>query len=160
VPHCNVCFRRQALPGGAPFPAVRPCAEDLTFNHLLTTRGATMYFDPTIVVRHLNRTRLREFVAHQRELGAGSAVARRLVPLAGGVFVRHPALTVFLPAVRLIGTLARVTRRHPRELPMFLALLPLLLRGYVAWTRGFLEGRVEALAVDVDAGRDALATTR
>jgi glycosyltransferase involved in cell wall biosynthesis len=143
TPHCNVCFRRDALEGAAPFPAVRPCAEDLTFNYRLTQGGGTIYFDPAIVVTHLNRTRLRDYLAHQHALGAGSAAARRLVPLPGTVFVRHPTLAPLLPALRLAGTLSRVTRRHPSRLPVLLALLPILLPGYIAWTAGFLKGRRE-----------------
>ncbi len=156
VPHCNVCFRREALGGPAPFPAVRPCAEDLTFNYLLTQAGGTIYFDPLIVVTHLNRTGFHPYLAHQRTLGAGSAVARRLVPLAGRVCVRHPSLALFLPALRLGRTLARVARRHPGRTPIFLGVLPLLLLGYVAWTRGFLDGCREMLPI----GRRELANGR
>jgi len=148
VPHCNTCFRREALDGPGPFPAIRSYAEDLTFNYLLTSAGGTIYFDPTIVVTHMNRTRLHEYLAHQRALGTGSAVSRRLVPLAGGVFVHHPSLVPLLPVVRLGRTLARVARRHPDRTLVFLTLLPLLLLGYVAWTRGFLDGRCEALPID------------
>lgn len=145
VPHCNVCFRREALPSGGPFPAVPPCAEDLTFNHRLTEAGAVIYFDASIVVTHRNRTDLRAYLAHQYVLGTGSAVARRLVPLRGRVFVQRPILTPLLPAVRLVGTLGRIARRHPASLPAVLALLPLLAAGYTAWTVGFLHGRRVAL---------------
>ncbi len=141
VPHCNVCFRRAALASDRPFPALPPCAEDLTFNYLLTTAGETIFFDPEIVVTHLNRTRLDAFLSHQYELGRGSAIARRLVPLPGAVFVRHPVLAPALPLVRLGGTVRRVAGRHPGRLPLVSALLPLLLAGYACWTAGFLNGR-------------------
>jgi hypothetical protein len=57
-------------------------------------------------------------------------------------------MTPLLPFVRLGGTLARVARREPRQLPWVLALLPLLLPGYVAWTQGFLVGCRATIASD------------
>jgi GT2 family glycosyltransferase len=140
VPQCNVCFRRTALVDGSPFPAVRFGAEELTFNYELTRRGGVFFFDPAIVVTHLNRTTLTAFFAHQRTLGTGSAMARRLVPLAGGVAVRHPMLIPLLVPLRLGRVLGRVAHRHPRELPRVLALTPLLLAGYAVWAAGFRAG--------------------
>jgi GT2 family glycosyltransferase len=140
VPQCNVCFRRAALVGATPFPAVRFGAEELTFNYELTRAGHRFFFDPTIVVTHVNRTTLAAFLRHQRVLGAGSAMARRLVPLAGGVAVRHPVLIPLLPPLRLWRLLRRVARRHPAELPTVLALVPLLLYGYATWAAGFWHG--------------------
>ena len=140
VPQCNVCFRRTALVGATPFPTVRFGAEELTFNYELTQAGHRFFFDPAIVVTHVNRTTLAAFLRHQRVLGTGSAMARRLVPLPGGVAVRHPALIPLLPPLRLGRLLERVARRHPRELPRVLALAPLLLYGYAVWATGFWSG--------------------
>lgn len=140
VPQCNVCFRRSALGGATPFPTVRFGAEELTFNYELTRAGGRFFFDPTIVVTHLNRTTLAAFFAHQRTLGTGSAMARRLVPLAGGVAVRHPALIPLLVPLRLGRVIGRVARRHPRELPKVLGLAPLMLAGYAVWAAGFVTG--------------------
>lgn len=140
VPQCNVCFRRSALAGPTPFPTVRFGAEELTFNYELTRAGHRFFFDPTIVVTHVNRTTMAAFLRHQRVLGTGSAMARRLVPLAGGVAVRHPVLIPLLPALRLARLLARVARRHPRDLATVLVLAPLLLYGYVVWAAGFFAG--------------------
>lgn len=148
VPHCNICFRRDALPLPDPFPLVPPAAEDLAFNHLLVRSGGTIYFDPGIIVTHVNRTSLRAYLVHQRVLGEGSAVARRLVPLAGRVFVRQPVMTPLLPFVRLAGTIVRVARRDPGHLPIVLVLLPLLLPGYAAWTSGFVAGCRATIGVD------------
>jgi GT2 family glycosyltransferase len=140
VPQCNVCFRRSALVGPAPFPTVRFGAEELTFNYELTRAGHRFFFDPTIVVTHVNRTTLAAFFGHQRVLGTGSAMARRLVPLAGAVAVRHRVLIPLLPLLRLGRLLGRVARRHPRDLPAVLALAPLLFVGYVVWAAGFFAG--------------------
>ena len=145
VPQCNVCFRRAALVGRTPFPTVRFGAEELTFNYELTRAGGVFFFDPTIVVTHRNRTSLDAFLRHQRVLGIGSAMARRLVPLAGGVAVRWPALIPLLVPWRLVRVVARVAARHPAELPRVLLLVPLLALGYAVWAGGFWTGAHDRL---------------
>jgi GT2 family glycosyltransferase len=140
VPQCNVCFRRAALVGPSPFPTVRFGAEELTFNYELTRAGGRFFFDPSIVITHLNRTTLRAFLRHQRVLGTGSAMARRLVPLPGAVAARHRVLIPFLPFLRVGRVLGRIARRHPAELPKMLVLSPLLLFGYMVWAAGFWRG--------------------
>jgi GT2 family glycosyltransferase len=137
VPQCNVCFRRTALVGPTPFPTVRFGAEELTFNYELTQAGGVFYFDPTVTVTHLNRTRISAFLRHQRVLGAGSAMARRLVPLPGSVATRHRLLIPLLVPLRIARVLGRIARRHPRELPRAALLAPLLFAGYAAWAAGF-----------------------
>lgn len=145
APHCNICLRREVLAASGPFPAVPPAAEDLIFNHQLVERGGRIFFDPRIVVMHVNRTRFADYVRHQRVLGYGSAVARRLAPLRGRMFVDHPSLAPLLPMVRFGRTVKRIAQRHPERLGPTLALVPLLVPGYVSWTAGFLQGRRAAL---------------
>jgi len=140
VPQCNVCFRRSALVGPTPFPELRFGAEELTFNFELTRAGGTFFFDPAIAITHLNRTSLSAFLRHQRTLGTGSAVARRLVPLAGGVATRHRALVPLLVPLRVARVLARVARRHPDALVRVMSLTPLLVLGYAVWAAGFWTG--------------------
>ncbi len=145
VPQCNVCFRRTALVGAAPFPAVRFGAEELTFNYELTRAGGAIFFDPGVPVTHLNRTSLAAFLRHQRALGAGSAMARRLVPLPGAIATRHPFLIPLLVPLRIGRLLARVARRHPRELLRAVLLLPLFTAGYATWAVGFRRGARDPL---------------
>ena len=143
VPQCNVCFRRTALVGSTPFPTVRFGAEELTFNYELTRAGGRFFFDPTIVVTHLNRTTLGAFLSHQRTLGNGSAMARRLVPIPGASVVRRPYLIPLLPILRLVRLHGRAM--PPRELPRVLALMPLFVLGYTVWGLGFWRGAREPL---------------
>jgi GT2 family glycosyltransferase len=145
VPQCNVCFRRSALVGSAPFPTVRFGAEELTFNYELRGAGGVFFFDPTIVVTHLNRTTLEAFLSHQRTLGMGSAMARRLVPLPGASIARRPLLIPLLPILRLVRLLERVARRHPGELLRVVALTPLFVLGYAVWGVGFWRGAHDPL---------------
>ena len=140
VPQCNVCFRRDVLIGLAPFPEVRFGAEELTFHHRLVSSGAVIFFDPAIVVTHVNRTKLREYLAHQHALGIGSAVARRMVPLRGRVLISHRWLIPALPFLRFGRVLMRAGGQGPGAFARVLALMPLLLPGYAAWARGFWQG--------------------
>lgn len=147
VAQCNVSFRRSALVGQSPFPTVRFGAEELTFNYELTRAGGVFFFDPAIVVTHLNRTTFEAFVSHQRTLGMGSAMARRLVPLPGASVARRPLLIPLLPVLRLVRLVERVARRHPGDLPRVLALVPFFIVGYTAWGIGFWRGAHEPLDV-------------
>ena len=140
VPQCNVCFRRAALVGATPFPEVRFGAEELTFNFELTRAGGRFFFDPNVRITHRNRTTLEAFLRHQRVLGTGSAMARRLVPLSGRVATRHRALIPLLVPLRVARVLARVARRHPDQLVRVLGLTPLLIAGYAFWAAGFWTG--------------------
>lgn len=140
VPHCNVCFRREAFSTVGPFVAMPPGAEDQVYNFLLSQKGQRILFDPAIVVTHQNRTDFSAFLRHQRLLGFGSAIARRTVAIPGQLFIHHPTLAYTLPFVRLLRTQARLLSTNRPALLRYLRLLPLLLPGYVSWTKGFRAG--------------------
>lgn len=145
IPHCNVCFRREVFATVGPFVATPPGAEDLVFNFLLCQQGFHLLYDPAIVVTHLNRTTLSAFLRHQRLLGFGSAIGRRMVAIKGQTFVRHPRLAYGLPLVRLVRTAARLFAGNKAAFWRYLLLLPILLPGYIVWTAGFLAGLREEL---------------
>jgi cellulose synthase/poly-beta-1,6-N-acetylglucosamine synthase-like glycosyltransferase len=140
VPHCNVCFRREVFTTVGPFVAVPPGAEDQVYNFLLCQKGQRILFDPAIVVSHLNRTDFSAFLSHQHLLGFGSAIARRTAAIPGQMFVHHPILSYTLPFVRLFRTLARLFRDNRPVFLRYLRLFPLLLPGYISWTKGFRAG--------------------
>ncbi|MCS6926187.1 MAG: glycosyltransferase [Candidatus Binatia bacterium] len=145
IPHCNICFRREVFRTVGPFVAVPPGAEDLVYNFLLAQRGYRFLYDPNIVVTHCNRTALSAYLQHQRVLGFGSAIGRRIVPLPGHILTRYPRLAYVLPLVRLGRTAARLFVRHRSAFICYLLLLPIVLPGYIVWTAGFLAGLRAAL---------------
>jgi GT2 family glycosyltransferase len=140
VPHCNVCFRRQVFARVGLFAAVPPGAEDQVFNFRLCQQGERIYFDPSIVVKHFNRTKFSDFLRHQHLLGVGSAAARRTVALRGQIFVRHPSLAYGLPFLRCLRTAARLLYGCRLTSLRYMLLLPVLMPGYLAWTAGFVSG--------------------
>ncbi|MBM4257515.1 MAG: glycosyltransferase [Deltaproteobacteria bacterium] len=149
IPHCNICIRRDAFTTVGPFVAVPPGAEDQVYNFLLCQRGERLLFDPTIVVTHLNRTDYPSFLRHQRLLGVGSAIARRTVAIPGQAFVRHRVLACTLPMVRFLRTSGRLLRQDRATFLRYLRLSPILLPGYMMWTKGFLTGMQQRLPVVV-----------
>lgn len=140
VPHCNVCFRRKVFHTVGPFANVPPGAEDQVYNFLLQQKGQRIFYDPTIAIRHQNRTGFSAFFRHQRLLGFGSAVARRTVATSGQLLIRAPVLAYLLPFVRFFLTLGRLLATNQPALLRYLLLLPLIFPGYVAWTQGFRAG--------------------
>lgn len=140
IPHCNICFRREVFTDIGTFAEVPPGAEDQVFNFLLTQQGQQLFFDPAIVVTHLNRTSFSHFLRHQRLLGFGSAIVRRTIPVKGQQFVRYPVLSYGLPFVRLLRTAGRLLRRHQATFLRYLFLLPILVPGYIVWAAGFRTG--------------------
>ena len=67
--------------------------------------------------------------------GAGTGYTGGAVPLAGGVFVRHPALIPLLPLVRTLRVLARVTDKllYPMLVWLIFTWLVPLAVDYVRW---------------------------
>lgn len=140
IPHCNICFRREVFTEIGPFIESPPGAEDLLYNFRICQQGGRIFLDPNIIVTHLNRTGLRTFLRHQRLLGFGSAAARRMAPLKGQTFVRHPMLACGLPLLRLVRTASRLFQQNRPVFFHYVRLLPLIFPGYLYWTAGFLAG--------------------
>lgn len=140
IPHCNICFRREVFTSVGSFLEVPPGAEDLLYNFFVRQQGGQLLYDPNIVMTHNNRTDFLAFLRHQRLLGFGSAIARRLAKLKGHLLVRHPFLSYGLPFLRFVRTCGRLLRYNRAALGQYLQLLPLLVPGYLWWTFGFLAG--------------------
>jgi hypothetical protein len=58
----------------------------------------------------------------------------------GRVFVRYPALSVFLPVLRFGSLLSRLARSNLKVLVLSFVLSPLYLIGGSAWASGFFRG--------------------
>lgn len=141
LPTCNICYRKNVLTeaqfeGG---PQGVNLAEDLLLNWRLVRRGAKLFFDPTIRVVHMNRTRLRVVLRHQHLLGQGSCWARKQTDLPGRLFADHPLLGPILPLLRLARIGFRLSKIDRGETLRFLALSPLIFLEAVAWASGFMR---------------------
>lgn len=117
-----------------------PTGQDMTFGAMLWRHGIPIRFEPSLAVRHWNRTRFTQFLRRERSLAAGSARARRRVALPGRWTARVPVFAPFLGPYRFFRIAGRAARAGRGTFLRFLALLPLVTIGLAAWTVGYLEG--------------------
>jgi hypothetical protein len=135
---CNLLVWRDAFTARGGFLEDVFPGEDTIFTFPLAEAGR-LAFAPSACVRHLNRTGLGDFLAHQRRLGHAFAEVCARVDFPHRAFGR-PALAPLAAPFRL-AALARRLRHHPREAITALGLLPLLVIGLLAWSAGIAGAR-------------------
>jgi GT2 family glycosyltransferase len=135
APSCTLIVRRSVFDEAGGFIEDSFAGEDTIFTFRIGQRGR-LAFAPRARVRHLNRTKLRDYLAHQARLGAGFAVISARVDFPHRQLGR-PALAPLCVPARL-AALARRLRPHPREALQALFLLPLLVLGLIAWALGVM----------------------
>jgi glycosyltransferase involved in cell wall biosynthesis len=114
-------------------------SEDTIFAWTLRQKREKIYFDPGILVAHLNRTSFSGLLRHQHTLGKASAEARRTTNLRGQIFVKYPWLCLGLPLARWARAALRLLRTDLKYFWVFLALTPLYLIASSAWSFGFIS---------------------
>jgi cellulose synthase/poly-beta-1,6-N-acetylglucosamine synthase-like glycosyltransferase len=133
---CNLLIRRSTFERAGGFPEDLWPAEDTIFSVPFAARG-TLDFAPRAQVRHLNRTRRREVLAHQRRLGASWVHACARVSLPG----RRLATSALAP-VAVVGRMWSMVRQLSRQPGSFRRMArhgPLVAAGLVAWGAGMLR---------------------
>jgi glycosyltransferase involved in cell wall biosynthesis len=142
----NAAYRRTLFEAVGGFPGGFFPQEDQVFHRVLCQRGATIRFDPGIVVRHMHRTERQAFLAHQRRIGQANAAVLQRLNLPGSGLVRRPQLMpIALPALvalRFVRTMrACLTVEHGIILRRP-GIAWLCWLGMWAWGRGLWEGAV------------------
>lgn len=141
IPTCDIAYRRQIFfDRRLSFTDIFP-SEDTIFNWTLIEKGGKIYFDPKIRVLHLSRVGFTKLFRHQFTLGQASAEARRTTTLPGRIFVRHPVLSLILPAVRWLRTFWRLFKNDTPKCLIFVTLSPLYIPAVFAWSFGFMSKR-------------------
>jgi GT2 family glycosyltransferase len=135
---CNLLVRRSRFEAEGGLPEDMRTAEDTAFTFAIAADGR-LAFAPDAAVRHLNRTALAPFVAHQRLLGAGFVDLCHRVPFPHSWVSRGPALLLAAPL--RAGALAGQLRANPGEAGRALRFLPALVLGLAAWLVGAVQGR-------------------
>jgi GT2 family glycosyltransferase len=133
---CNLLVRRSRFEAEGGFPGDLRTGEDTAFTFSIAANGR-LAFAPDAVVRHLNRTALAPFMAHQRSLGAGFVHVCRRVPFPHSWVSRGPALLLAGPL--RVGALVRRLRDNPGEVRRAIRVAPALMLGLAAWLVGVLE---------------------
>jgi glycosyltransferase involved in cell wall biosynthesis len=136
----NLAVRRSAFPAQGFDEALWP-GEDTVLTRPIAEAGA-LAFAPTAVVRHANRTAVRELLRHQRRLGVAFARAAAIVHVPHGRFARFP-LSVIAAPLRLLAVVTR-SARHGGLRADLLRTFPLLVAGLIAWEAGVLGARPRA----------------
>ncbi|MBN1558858.1 glycosyltransferase [candidate division KSB1 bacterium] len=108
-------------------------------------KGVELFYQPTAVIWHRNRTSLKKIIKNQRELGYGAAINRHKYKLKGVMFVKYPALLPLLPLVRLLAIGHRLLRYSAPDFIKFVFLSPMLFFILLHYTDGFVKGRRVAL---------------
>jgi glycosyltransferase involved in cell wall biosynthesis len=149
VPACNISYKKEIFDiygsfGGKYYPQ-----EDMLYNYSLRKRGLPIFFDPVIKVRHFHRTGFRDFLRHQRKIGAVTPAVIIECGLPGAWLARRPFLAVlaspFLPAVKFINTLFVFLRRRPSTVLKNPAAVVVLAAGLSAWMIGFIQGTLKVI---------------
>ena len=134
---CNLLLRREAL-GGTGFPEDVWPGEDTIVTFRLGAEGR-LAFAPRARIRHAGRTRLRDFLRHQSQLGGAFAKVCRTVEFPHGSLARR-RYGPLLPVFRLVAVSLRMRGNRP-AIKDALRVSPLLAVGAIAWSTGLFRAR-------------------
>ena len=135
---CNLLVRRAAFEEIGGFAEDIWPGEDTVFTFGLAQSGR-LAFAPAARVRHLNRTRFRDYLVHQRRLAVAFTAVCERVDFPHRSFSR-PTLVPLAVPFRL-AALGRRLLAHPREAATAVLLLPILVAGLAAWGAGIVGAR-------------------
>ena len=130
VPHL-LSYDRDLLERVGPFPEDTPTGEDSVLNRRCLDFGATVGFEPRACFAHNAPTGFRAFLRHHARHGVGYA---RCVEFHEHKPVAEYTVTVMLvyPFKRWARGLGRVAVGRPAQVPVYLAVTPLIFCGHVA----------------------------
>ncbi|MBN1542877.1 glycosyltransferase [candidate division KSB1 bacterium] len=156
---CNVSFDKDIFQEYG-FFADQVKGSDSMYTRLLRSHGEKFYYQPSAVIWHHNRTRLKNIFQNQYDLGYGAAINRQRYNLAGKEFVRYPILIPLLPLSKFSAISFRLLKYRFVDFVKFLVLSPLALSVLSVYTVGFARGRkyiVEAEKKAAIPGRGGIA---
>lgn len=146
IPTCNISYKKSIFKKYGFFNGNFYPQEDLVYNHNLFLKGEKILFDPDILVRHFHRTRLKDFLLHQRRIGTITSRVLKKIDLDGSAIVRNPALAVcispFLFSVKFIRTY-RIIKHLNVNIPKRNKVLITFALGLIFWNIGFGLGIFE-----------------
>lgn len=141
----NSGWRPEAI-GQQAFPD-QTLGEDLLASDEIRRNGFAVLYDPSLTVRHHNRSGWGEFLRYCRAMGVAAAGSRtRLGGRSIVVLRRMPALAMGIPFVILPRIGWRLLRSPPRYLLTFLAVLPCCIFGHFVWANAFRKALLQSRA--------------
>ncbi len=147
LPTFCAVFRRDVFRRHGGFPEDVAWLEDMIFCAKLLAAGERLFLEPSVRVRHHNRSGLRAFLHHQRRLGQFFAHSRFAADLPGSAALRRSAASIpLLAAWRALRAYQRTLGASLSAFLILAALTPLYAAGAWAWMRGVRQGRRECTA--------------
>jgi len=134
IPTCNISYRKEIFEKYGLIPDIRT-AQEVVFNWRLFKNGVKIYFNPMIKVRHIHRERMASFIRHQYLLGRGFVESRLVADLPGQILLKYP-FKIFLPGIRFILILKRLSSWDRTLLIKISWLWAIILFGIISWTTG------------------------
>jgi GT2 family glycosyltransferase len=129
---CNSAYAAAALERTR-FPD-RTLAEDVLLSHAIRRAGFDLVYDPTVEVRHWNRSGWVEFLAYNRKMGEAAADYHRVTrPWWSGVLLSVPLLAFAAPIVIVPSIGLRLLRSRWSYLLRFCVLWPMCVLGNQVW---------------------------
>lgn len=133
----TMTVRRKLLTGIGGFPEDLPVSEDTMIQSMFRDAGHKIWFEPTVIGRHVMIPGLKYMLRHNYELGSWSARLRLSRPdLPGAVAARQPLVSLGVGLVRAALIYRRVLR-HGGPVLQYLICLPGVLAGLLAYNVGF-----------------------
>jgi GT2 family glycosyltransferase len=143
LPSASLCLTRAAWERFGPFRS-RGWAEDSGLSWRAREAGVERRFEPEAVVRHAHRQGFRAFLAERIE--RGEAEGRLRPKVEGWGRGRLVAYLVSLPLVPFVAAGRNlVWAARSGELPRALAVTPVLLAGWTAWSLGEARSHLRLL---------------
>ena len=144
IPTCNLSFKREIFNCYGFFQGEYFPTEDRVYNYYLRKNGVKILMDPQIQVSHNHRSRLKDFLYHQKKIGFMSVKMLKSIPLEGHFIVRNRIFAfVFLPVLPIVKfwrTLFIFLRYQPRIIYKNIRVLIYYLIGIIFWIVGFAQG--------------------
>lgn len=143
IPAGNISYKRYVFERYGGFPSDEFVKhEDLLFNWRLCSAGENLLYHPTIRAAHCHRTKLKDYLHHQFNIGQGTVqTLRRASSLRGSTLVRYRVsatlMLPLLPVIKFTRSTARFLAWRPIILFKHPLILPLFALGLLWWIAGF-----------------------
>lgn len=144
IPTCNISYKKIIFQTYGKFQGEYYPQEDLVFNYNLSTNNEKILFDPSVKVYHTHRTKLKDYLLHQKKIGNITSKVLKKIDLEGSFIARQPFMAVFLlpllPVVKFIRTISVFLKLQPETIINRPVVLILFAMGLLYWVVGFAQG--------------------
>ena len=147
IPTCNLSYKKRVFYDFGLFEGEYYPQEDLVYNFKLSQQGEKILLEPKIQVFHNHRTKLKDFLLHQKRIGTVTSKVLKIVPLSGSFIARNPFLAFFLlpflPLIKFFRTFFVFLKHQPDIITKRFFAFFIFALGLLLWVSGFAQGVYE-----------------